>query len=241
MLQLNRINQRLPDEFMKACLKVLPRGMTGNQVFKYLDWVSGGLEERYRGTSAVLTPTLKRWLYTPDFQSGRGEYLDEVFSSHFARASPRASPLSRMIYVDSKTWLPDNLLLKADKIPMAASVELRVPFLDHRLVEFAASLPDSLRIRQGQGKWILKESMKNHLPEQIIWRRKMGFPVPTHLWFSGDLFPQIQERLQATETFPWINKKVIHQLTDRRLATWEQTRLMMSLLVLNEWRQQNEV
>ena len=98
-----------------------------------MDWVTEPLESRFQGTSAFLTNSLKRNFYAAGFYQAKGDYLEQVFAGHFERVRHLPDSLGKMLYVDTKTWLADNLLLKADKMTMAASVELRVPFLDHRL------------------------------------------------------------------------------------------------------------
>src|SRR4029079_15904580 len=112
--------------------------------------------------------------------------LCEIFNLYFTRVE-KASDLNRMLYVDAKIWLPEDLLLKADKMTMATAVELRVPFLDHKLVEFTATLADSLKIRNHNGKWILRQSMGKVLPPEIIHRTKKGFPSPAAAWFRHEL------------------------------------------------------
>ena len=103
-----------------------------------------------------------------------------------------------MSYVDLTTWLPDDLLLKADRMTMAHSLELRVPFLDHHLVEFAARLPAHLKVRNGTTKYLLKKLAERLLPREIVYRAKKGFPVPTKWWFRGDLAGFARETLLAS-------------------------------------------
>jgi asparagine synthase (glutamine-hydrolysing) len=139
------------------------------------------LDRRYRGVSRGFLPELgAELLGRPGGRrnGGGGGPVDEVFGAHFA-AVAGAPPLDRMLYADAKTWLPDDLLVKADKMTMANSQELRVPFLDHRLVELAASLPAGLKIHRGVGKALLRRAMAGTVPEPILKRSKMGFPVPT--------------------------------------------------------------
>jgi asparagine synthase (glutamine-hydrolysing) len=95
--------------------------------------------------------------------------------------------LDAMLYIDTKTWLPDNLLIKADKMTMANSVELRVPLLDHRVLEFAASLPPSFKLRGFNLKYILKSVLSQKIPKEIRDRKKTGFPVPYESWLRNDL------------------------------------------------------
>jgi asparagine synthase (glutamine-hydrolysing) len=98
-------------------------------------------------------------------------------------ARPNASRLSRMLYADQKTYLVE-LLMKQDQMSMAASIESRVPLLDHTLVEFAASVPDRLKIHNGTAKYILKKAAEGLLPDEIIHRKKMGFPTPMKQWLK---------------------------------------------------------
>jgi len=95
-----------------------------------------------------------------------------------------SSLLDRLLYADTKTYLHE-LLMKQDQMSMAASIESRVPFLDHPLVEFASGLPERLKLRGLTTKWVLRESMKDVLPPEILSRKKMGFPVPIGAWFRG--------------------------------------------------------
>jgi asparagine synthase (glutamine-hydrolysing) len=97
-----------------------------------------------------------------------------------------AVPLSRMLYVDTKLWLPDDLLARGDKTSMAASIEARVPLLDHKVVEFAASLPSHLKIRNMTRKYLLKKLAERLLPNEIVHRKKQGFPIPISVWFRSE-------------------------------------------------------
>ncbi|MDD5232440.1 MAG: asparagine synthase (glutamine-hydrolyzing) [Syntrophales bacterium] len=102
--------------------------------------------------------------------------------------------LNRMLHADMHTYLQE-LLMKQDQMSMAASIESRVPFLDHKLVEFVAGLEPGVKIRKGTTKCLLREAMSGVLPEEIIRRRKMGFPVPLHRWFRDGVFPPLDEFL----------------------------------------------
>ena len=103
----------------------------------------------------------------------------------FFNSAPSTSLLDRMLYADTKTYLHE-LLMKQDQMSMAASIESRVPFLDHKLMEFSARMPDDLKLRGKTTKFVLREAMKGILPEQILTRSKMGFPVPIGKWFRNE-------------------------------------------------------
>jgi asparagine synthase (glutamine-hydrolysing) len=132
-----------------------------------------------------------------------GNGLGKVYSADFAQAIDREhtlrpvrclqdhvrgqNTLDAMLYIDTKTWLPDDLLIKADKMTMANSVELRVPLLDHRILEFAASLPPSFKLNGFTTKHILKKALSQRIPKAIRNRKKTGFPVPYETWLRNDL------------------------------------------------------
>ena len=103
--------------------------------------------------------------------------------------------------LDAQTWLPDNLLERGDRMSMAASLELRPPFLDRHVVEYAFQLPSTLKLREGTTKWLVKQVALKYLPDHIVNRRKVGFRVPLDAWFRDGL-----------ETFAW------DMLTSQRFA-----------------------
>lgn len=113
--------------------------------------------------------------------------------------SGNLDPINQILYVYSKSWLPEDLLMKADKMTMANSLELRVPFLDYRLVEFAFSLPSAYKVRDGAGgfstKHILRNAFKGKIPGSILNRKKQGFPVPAYSWIKGPLKAYAKEIL----------------------------------------------
>lgn len=128
-----------------------------------------------------------RELYTRDFLATIAtDARANLTKTHFARVG-HLDPLDRMLYVDTKTWLPDDLLIKADKITMANSLELRVPLLDQRILEFAASLPSTYKLKNASGKHILKKALAKRVPPEILYRKKSGFPVPYAAWLNNDL------------------------------------------------------
>ena len=111
------------------------------------------------------------------------------------------SPLRRMLSADCGPWLADNLLERGDRMTMAASIELRPPFLDHRLVELGLSLPDRVKLRNGHGKWILREVARDLLPGAILERPKVGFRVPLDRWFRDQLRDLAWDLLLARGSF----------------------------------------
>jgi asparagine synthase (glutamine-hydrolysing) len=121
-----------------------------------------------------------------------------VYASYLSRwnSRPDAPALPRMLYADQKTYLVE-LLMKQDQMSMAASIESRVPFLDHHFVEFAMSIPDHLKIRGATQKYVLKKAVEDLLPAEIVHRRKMGFPTPLRQWLMDPRAEPLLETLQA--------------------------------------------
>jgi asparagine synthase (glutamine-hydrolysing) len=101
--------------------------------------------------------------------------------------APGNSALREVLNFDQTSWLPDNLLERGDRMTMAASIEARMPFMDHRLLDYVSSLPDTFRVRGGQTKWILRQAMRGVVPDSILHRKKVGFRVPVSEWFRGPL------------------------------------------------------
>ena len=143
------------------------------------------LDEMYFDNFAVFAPHRQAALLTPAAREAtRG--IDPYAAYHTAYAASDApTMLGRLLYVDAKTYLHE-LLMKQDQMSMAASIESRVPFLDHPLVEFVAGLPDRAKLRGMTTKWILREAMRDRLPAAILSRKKLGFPVPVGTWLRGE-------------------------------------------------------
>ncbi len=116
----------------------------------------------------------------------QGYSVQEVFD-HYAKRSPTDDPLSLVQYLDMKTYLVGDILTKVDRASMAHSLEVRVPLLDHKFVEWVSGIPASYKLRGGEGKYILKKSLEPHLPKDVLYRPKMGFGVPLGKWFRGPL------------------------------------------------------
>ncbi|MGH9932737.1 MAG: asparagine synthase (glutamine-hydrolyzing) [Pyrinomonadaceae bacterium] len=148
--------------------------------------LSPDLESVYFDNFAVFPRAMQYELLTPETQGRLGVSAGDPYSEMRAvlAETDATSLLDRLLYADLKTYLHE-LLMKQDQMSMAASIESRVPFLDHKLVEFSAALPERMKLRGATTKYILRESMKGLLPEAILTRPKMGFPVPVGAWFRG--------------------------------------------------------
>ena len=144
-------------------------------------------DEAYARAVGVTSPEQRARLFSPEARRALGGYRAEDRWVATMRAAPARDALDRAQYADLKRWLPGDILVKADRTSMAVSLEAREPLLDHRLVEFAATLPSSLRLRGGEGKWLMKQALRPYLPRDILRRPKQGFVTPVSAWFRGPL------------------------------------------------------
>uniref|UniRef100_A0A7C4RRL2 asparagine synthase (glutamine-hydrolyzing) n=1 Tax=Desulfatirhabdium butyrativorans TaxID=340467 RepID=A0A7C4RRL2_9BACT len=234
MLALERLH-RLAALFPKLSVERL----NDERLLKYIDWVRQPLDFRFRGTSADLTPSIRRRFYTKTLlaASERSAYIERAFGRLFKNVSGRTA-LSKMLYVDTCTWLVDDLLLKADKMTMAASIELRVPFLDHVVVEWAFGLPDDFKRNGRSTKRILRDIAGSMLPDILLKRPKMGFAVPTKRWFSTDLIAHARKALskQSFRRLDLFEPGYIDTVLNRHEAgKGDYSRRIFSLLVLQAW------
>jgi asparagine synthase (glutamine-hydrolysing) len=155
--------------------------------------------EAYFHTVSTTSAALRQQLYSASFKRElQGYSALSVFRAHAERA-PTEQPLLLAQYLDLKTWLPGDILTKVDRASMAHSLEVRVPLLDHRLVEWASSLPPALKLHGGTGKYIFKKALEPDLPHDVLYRAKMGFRVPLAAWLRGPLAQRARDALSTGE------------------------------------------
>jgi asparagine synthase (glutamine-hydrolysing) len=150
-------------------------------------------------------------------------------------------PLRRLLYADAHTWLADNLLERGDRMSMAASVELRPPFLDHRLVELAFALPSNVKVRQFKSKWVVKEVARQLLPDVVVDRPKVGFTVPLDAWFRGDLRGMAFDLLTGPSSFVsnTLDAKAVRKLLeDHSSRNRDEHARIWTLLSLEVWHRE---
>ncbi len=177
-------------------------------------------------------------VYSKDF----AQHVDKAHSVEvvkgFLKNVNGNSIVNRMLYVDTKTSLPDDLLLKADKMTMANSLELRVPFLDHKLLEFAASLPADFKVRRFTTKYLAKRALKRRIPKEILQRRKVGFPVPNDAWLRTELDPWVKEVLldrQTLERGYFERSSIEGIIAENKRSDGALTKEVLSLVTLELW------
>ncbi|GGE72559.1 XrtA/PEP-CTERM system amidotransferase [Sphingomonas prati] len=193
--------------------------------------------EAYATAVGITSHADRHALYAPGFaRSLSGHRAEDRYVKAMTDA-PARDPIDRAQYADMQIWLPGDILTKVDRASMAVSLEAREPLLDHRLVEFAARLPASMRLHRGQGKWLLKKALARRLPDEILYRRKMGFVTPITAWFRGPLAAEAQRigegsALSATGWFDGARLKSVAD--DHRSGRADHGRLLWQLLMLEK-------
>ncbi len=172
--------------------------------------------EAYFHTVSILRGPMREVLFSKSFKTELAGYnAQEVFNRHAALAGTD-DPLALIQYLDLKTYLVGDINTKVDRASMAHSLEVREPLMDHELVQWLATLPSSLKIRAQEGKYIFKKSMEPYLPQDVLYRPKMGFAVPLARWFRGPLKQRVRDavlgdRLLATG---WFNMAYLQHLVE---------------------------
>lgn len=201
---------------------------------------SQDIQELYRMTICLWDKEELGQVVSHKSQGANDNFLPlSLYESIFAETEG-LSLLSRFMRVDQKTYLPDALLTKVDRASMAVGLELRVPLLDHRVVEYTSRLPDHLKYRNGAGKYLLKKLLARYMPDALFERPKMGFGVPIDQWFRGELKPMLldylsSERLNAEGLFDAraVDEKISEHLSGKVNHHYR----LWALLMWEMWRE----
>jgi len=188
--------------------QVLPAALRDGVVRRVVDALPQSARKLQTAAHALGTTAaherMPRWFgaaSTAEVAQMLGAALPQTIPAYpFAHQSD-TSDLRRILYFDQTSWLPDNLLERGDRMTMAASLEARMPFVDHELVEFVASLPDDHRVRGRTTKWVLREAMKRVIPREILTRPKIGFSVPVQHWLRGEMRGFLLDQLLDAHSF----------------------------------------
>ncbi|HEX2485071.1 MAG TPA: asparagine synthase (glutamine-hydrolyzing) [Myxococcota bacterium] len=192
--------------------------------FEMLAQLSRGARE------ALLTPELREQIELDEPRTHFQEVLDPVRAAH---------PLNQALYADLKLYLPGDLLTLSDRVSMAHSLEVRVPYLDHRLLEFAARIPPALKLRGMERKHLLKRAVRDLLPESFFKRRKMGFSAPLAVWFRGELRGFVEDVLspQAVADAGLLRYDAVRRILDDHYARRaNHDNVIWALVALALWR-----
>jgi asparagine synthase (glutamine-hydrolysing) len=198
-------------------------------------------ERAYFNDMSLFLDEEKQALCTPEFLA-QARHHDPIagFARHFERVRD-ADPLSRILYVDFKTWLANDILVKVDRMSMACSLEVRAPLLDHKIVEFAASLPPQLKFRGSVSKYLLKRHVAARLPAAAVHRPKQGFELPLAAWLRGDLREMARDLLFSTQAAGrgYVRPEAVKRIWDAHQSGYRnQSSQLWALMVLELWHRQ---
>ena len=193
--------------------------------------------EAYARAVGVTAPEWRARLFSASARRALGGHRAEDRYVAAMRDAPARDALGAAQYADCKIWLPGDILTKTDRTSMAVGLEAREPLLDHHLVQFAASLPQAMRLRQGEGKWLMKRSLRRYLPDDILYRSKMGFVTPISAWFRGALAGE-GEALARSRTLAdtgWFDLPVLGRMAaDHHAGRAEHGRTLWQFLMLEK-------
>ena len=181
---------------------------------EFIRGVENSPERSHFAWKEIFSENLKEKLYAPDFFNKRKNHDGfESFKTLFKRAG-NGIGLEKLLFVDQQTYLVDQFLVKSDRMSMANSLEVRVPILDHRIVEFASQIPSKYKIRGFTTKWALRKLLDGKLPQEIVWGAKKGFSPPIPYWISGPLKPFLEDTLseESVNKIGLFRYETIHQM-----------------------------
>ena len=241
--RLHEVRRLLPAFFWRSLESVVPHAPVRGgfrKALRFLELVAKDDPSRFADLRTVIDERYKQRIYTQEFQQRRGRQSEE-YLLRFYDEGLCTQELDRMMFTDVMSYLPEQLLVKVDRMTMAHSLEGRSPFLDHTLMEFAARLPAEYKLKNGSTKHVLKETVKALFPSGFLDRPKMGFNVPLNKWFKGDLTGYARERIRTgpLQEMNMFNMNAINEIIgEHEQGVSENGTKIWRLLVLAEWLQQ---
>ncbi|KAA5808001.1 asparagine synthase (glutamine-hydrolyzing) [Thermoanaerobacterium thermosaccharolyticum] len=232
----NKYNQ-MP-KFLKDLIESLSSRMPTNFGKDFLRRAKLPISKRYRGVGMTFKDDEISTLLSGDLYAlWLKDMKNDKYLNSFYHMPQWKDEVSQMLYFDQKVWLPKDVLIKSDKMTMANSIELRVPFLDYRIVEFASSIPSSLKYRGNNEKYILKKAFKDTLPSFVLNRKKNGFPVPLSSLLNLEFKNFAKDILLSQKSLSrgYFNKQYIENLFKKYNSTSYKGRQIWLLLTFELW------
>lgn len=217
--------------FLRLLAKIMPEGMRGKS---FIERGLTPLEERYIGNAKMFSELEKS-----DLLNTYNKGLDFTnITKPLYKESEGYDPVDRMQYIDIHTWMRGDILLKADKMTMAHSLELRVPFLDKAVFEVASKIPTSLKTANGTTKYVLRKAAEGIVPEHVLNRKKLGFPVPIRHWLKAEMNEWAKTIIRESDTDYLLNKTYVLQLLeDHCQGKADNSRKIWTVLMFMVWHQ----
>ena len=216
----------------------LPHGTYGRN---FLHNISLDAIARYTDSVSIFTALGRQSLYSPDLLRSLGDNGGMLQSmNELAAKVHTGQELDRLLYIDSKTYLVGDILTKVDRMSMAASLEARVPLLDHKLIDFVTKIPASMKMRGKETKHIFKQAMKGIVPDEILYRKKQGFGVPIQRWINNELNTRMREVVLGHSGLSgnYFDRNYVELLFDEHARNRrDHSQQLWSLFILELWRQ----
>lgn len=240
-----RIRNVLPEGIRRPLFgmlgRIYPRATWAPKVFRAkttLEALARDSVESYFHSVCVMGEPIRLRLYSDTFRRELQNYRAINVLREHARNAPIDHPLSRIQYLDLKTYLAGDILTKVDRASMAHSLEVRVPILDHKFVEWISGLPPTMKLRKREGKYIFKKALEPYLPRDILYRRKMGFAVPLAKWFRGPLRSRVREAIcgSVLSDSGYFDVRVLCRLFDEHQSgVYDHSAAIWSLLMFESY------
>lgn len=246
----NQLRGIFPDTFRSAVVGPLSR------IYPKADWLPQIFRAKTLLTNLSVSPLQgyynsmswfgsdKKAILAPDLRKHLESYNPEELFEQHGLAADTDDPLSRIQYIDMKTYLVDGILTKVDRASMANSLEVRVPLLDHEFVELIAKIPSNLKLRGREGKAILKQSLRPYVPDSILCRPKRGFSIPLKDWLRNELKPVFTQAVleDSSGVSRYLDQNCIHKMwLDHQSGIRDYAAELWSLLFFAKWLQKFEL
>jgi len=246
-LKENQIRKWVPDSLSKSVMPALSALLADNPVSllrrgsSLLNSLSGDRSHGFFLSNSLFRSHIWQRLVCESFARDLTEYDSSYVTRDYYESADTDDHLSKILYTDIKSYLPGDILVKVDRMSMANSLETRAPILDYRVVQFAATIPSSMKISDGEGKSVLKTSMKGLLTDDTLYRKKMGFSVPLAQWLRHEI-RDVAEKYLLSENNGLSNffkSTEIHVLWQQHLSgSRDYSQELWSLLMFEIWWQQ---
>ncbi|WP_203288474.1 asparagine synthase (glutamine-hydrolyzing) [Metabacillus sp. cB07] len=224
----------MPDSFKKALKQlsaIFPEGMKGKS---FIERGTTLLEERYIGNANIFSASEKKMMLTNMEQYEKPTGITKCLFDEVRQLDS----VSRMQYIDLMTWLKGDILVKADKMTMAHSLELRVPFLDKEVFRSAAQIPHEWKVKNSETKYLLRKAVRDLVPPHVLHRRKLGFPVPIRDWLKDEMYEWARSLLMESGTDYLLDKTLaLGMLEKHRRGEGDYSRKIWTVLTFILWHQ----
>ncbi|MGG4467473.1 asparagine synthase (glutamine-hydrolyzing) [Paenibacillus alvei] len=220
---------KIGKSLLRAIAAILPEGVKGKS---FIERGVTPMEQRYIGNAKMFSESEKAQLLS--IYNKNIDHTD--ITKPLYEESKGYDPVDRMQFIDIHTWMRGDILLKADKMTMAHSLELRVPFLDKAVFEVASKIPSSLKTANGTTKYILRKAAESFVPEHVLTRKKLGFPVPIRHWLKDEMNEWAKTIIKESDTDHLLNKSVVLQLLeDHCQGKADNSRKIWTVLMFMVW------